>query len=369
MTRAIHVRARPDNRYHAAGKLEALPYARGMQRRSLALAFGALLLVGSGYALFRATETAPGEQHAAELHWVSFIGACDASGAVPIDERHFAVADDEDNVIRVYDAVAGGKPVSRTNLSKQIALAKKGEADIEAATALNGRAYWLSSHARNAKGDLDPNRSLLITTDLPALDARLEVQGQVYRHLLDDLEQSPALSRYDLARAAALPPKAPGGLNLEGLTATPEGTLLIGFRSPIPGGQALLVPLLNPEAAVGDGPLRFGEPIELDLGGLGVRSLSYWRGRYLIAAGPAGGDGPHRLYGWQGPGTRAELLAEQAFANASPEAFFTPESNAEILVLSDDGNRVLRGKPCKKTHKRHRRFRGVWLRLPAADAQ
>jgi hypothetical protein len=364
MTRAIHGRAASDNRYHPAGKLDALPYAPGVQRRNLALLLGALLLAGSGYGLFRALETSSEREPAAELHWVSFLGACDASGAVPIDERHFAVADDEDNVIRVYDAVTGGKPVLRTNLSKQIALAKKGEADIEAATALNGRAYWLSSHARNAKGEADPNRSLLITTDLPTLDVHLEVQGQVYRRLLDDLEQSPALRRYELTRAAALPPKEPGGLNLEGLTATPEGTLLIGFRSPIPAGKALLVPLLNPEAAAGDGPLRFGEPIELDLGGLGVRSLSYWHGRYLIAAGPAEGPGAHRLYGWQGPGARAELLAEAPFAHARPEAFFTAESNAEILVLSDDGNRVLRGKPCKKARKHQKRFRGVWLRLP-----
>jgi hypothetical protein len=335
-----------------------------MQRRNLAFVLGALLLGGSGYGLFRASETSAGKGPAAELRWVSFVGACDASGAVPIDERHFAVADDEDNVIRVYDAVAGGRPVLHTNLSKQIALAKKGEADIEAATALNGRAYWLSSHARNARGEVDPNRSLLITTDLPTLDAHLEVQGQVYRSLLDDLEQSPTLRRYDLTRAAALPPKEPGRLNLEGLTATPEGTLLIGFRSPVPAGQALLVPLLNPEAAALDGPLRFGEPIELDLGGLGVRSLSYWHGRYLIAAGPAEGHGPHRLYGWQGPGSRAQLLAEAPFENANPEAFFTAENNPEILVLSDDGSRVVRGKPCKKAPKRHRRFRGVWLRLP-----
>ena len=340
-----------------------------MQRKNLALVLGALLLVGSGYGWFLASETGAERAPAEELHWVSFLGACDASGAVPIDARHFAMADDEDNVIRVYDAVAGGKPVLRTNLSKQLALAKKGEADMEDATALNGRAYWLTSHARNGQGEVDPNRSLLITTDLPTLDTHLEVQGQVYRRLLDDLEQSPLLQRYDLARAAALPPKAPGGLNLEGLTATPEGTLLIGFRSPIPAGKALLVPLLNPEAAAGDGPLRFGEPIELDLGGLGVRSLSYWQGRYLIAAGPAEGHGAHRLYGWQGPGTRAEVLAEAPFAHANPEAFFTAEDNPEVLVLSDDGNRVIRGKACKKMHKRHRRFRGVWLRLPGASAQ
>ena len=347
-----------------------------MQRLSVAFVLAVTVLtLACGYWLFRSSETSGGTSAAGPLataplsaapHWVTFEGACDASGAVAIDERHFAVADDEDNVIRVYDALLGGKPVRRTNLSKQLGLERKGESDIEAATAWNGHAYWLSSHARNAHGELDPNRSLFITTDLPTLDAHLEVQGRVYRHLLDDLEQTPALQRYDLRHAAELAPKEPGGLNLEGLTATPEGALLIGFRSPVPAGKALLVPLLNPKDALDAGPLRFGAPLELDLGGLGVRSLSYWRGSYLIAAGPAGSHGPHRLYRWQGAGAAPELVASAPFVDANPEAFFTAEGNAEILVLSDDGNRLIRGKQCKKLdHKGHKRFRGLWLRLPA----
>jgi len=138
----------------------------------------------------------------------------------------------------------------------------------------------------------------------------------------------------------------------------------------VPAGKALLVPLLNPERAAFDsGPLRLGAPIELDLGGLGVRSLSFWRGSYLIAAGPASGQGPHRLYRWQGPGAVPEQIAEEPFVDASPEAFFTAEGNAEILVLSDDGDRLLRGKPCKKLkNKGRKRFRGLWLRLPEAGS-
>jgi hypothetical protein len=341
-----------------------------MRRLNLALG-GALALAALSALLLLRGKAAPQATRgaAAEQRWVTFEGACDASGAVPIDDRHFAVADDEDNVIRVYDAFAGGKPVRRTNLSKQMALARKGESDIEAATSVGGRAFWLSSHARNAHGEVDPNRSLLITTDLPALDARLEVQGQVYRHLLEDLEHAPALERYALERAADLPPKAPGGLNIEGLTAMPEGPLLIGFRNPIPAGKALLVPLVNPDAAYSAGPLRFGTPLELDLMGLGVRSLSHWRGQYLIAAGPAGDGGPRRLYRWQGPGAQPVLLAEGAFEDANPEAFFTAESNDEILVLSDDGERLIGGKACKKLGpKRHKQFRGLWLRLPDAHS-
>ena len=98
-----------------------------------------------------------------------------------------------------------------------------------------------------------------------------------------------------------------------------------------------------------------------------VRSLSFWRGSYLIAAGPAGEEGPVRLYRWHGPGSVPSLAAEAAFEDTHPEAFFTAESNDEILVLSDDGGREVRGKPCKKLdQKKHKRFRGLWLRLPEA---
>ncbi len=306
---------------------------------------------------------------AVERRWVTFEGACDASGAVPVDGRHFAVADDEDNVLRVYDALAGGKPVAHTNLGKQLALEKKGsESDIEAATSLGENAFWLSSHGRDAKGDEDPNRSLLITTDRPTLDSKVEVQGRVYRRLLEDLTHAPDLQGYQLERAATLAPKAEGGLNIEGLTATPEGTLLIGFRNPVPRGKALIVPLLNPMALQELAPPKFGAPIELDLAGLGVRSLSWWRGSYLIAAGPFGDGGQARLYRWKGPGSQPVLAASSVFGDANPEAFFTAETNDEILVLSDDGSRDTAGKPCKKLkgrQKKLRHFRGVWLRLPA----
>jgi hypothetical protein len=335
-----------------------------------ALALGvALLLWGTpppqGPVVASAAEPKP-EDRASALRWVQFEGACDASGAVPVDERHFAVADDENNVLRVYDAWAGGEAVRKTNLSKQIALKKKGEADIEAATTLDGRAFWLSSHGRNAKGDEDPNRSLVITTDVPTLDDRVEVEGEVYRDLLHDLEHEPKLERYRLASAAQLAPKDPGGLNIEGLTATPDGKLLVGFRSPLAGGRALIVPIENPAALYSAGKAVLGAPIELELGGLGVRSLSWWRGAYLIAAGPTSEGGPARLYRWGGAGTAPRLVAESAFEGANPEAFFTAEGNDEILVLSDDGAHEVRGKPCKKLKgKKHKRFRGLWLKLPA----
>ena len=346
-----------------------------MKLIAAAAAAGVVAVLGLGAAvLLRAAPTGqpartaePSEPDlAVPVRWVHFEGACDASGAVPVDDRHFAVADDEDNVLRVYDAIEGGSAVRKTNLGRQIALKKKGEVDIEAATSLDGRAYWITSHGRNAKGEEDPNRSLVITTELPTLDDKVEVEGDVYRDLLSDLEREPALARFDFEHAAELAPKEPGGLNIEGLTATPEGQLLIGFRSPVPGGKALLLPLANPSALYSAGRARFATPIELDLAGLGVRSLSWWRGAYLIAAGPTGEGGSARLYRWGGPGSTPVMLARAAFADANPEAFFTAENNDEILVLSDDGAREIRGKACKRLKgKKHKSFRGLWLRLPS----
>src|SRR5687768_12770455 len=93
---------------------------------------------------------------AATVREVVFQGACDASGAVPLSDRRVVVADDEDNILRVYDAHVGGAPLSKTDLSASLGLPLKGkkkrrapELDLEAATRIGDRAYWLTSHGRN----------------------------------------------------------------------------------------------------------------------------------------------------------------------------------------------------------------------------
>src|SRR5687767_10271721 len=86
---------------------------------------------------------------------VSFEGMCDASGAVPIDSRTFAVADDEENILRIYDAVNGGAPLHTLDLSSVLPLSKKTkkqrvESDLEGATMFGEHALWIASHGRNA---------------------------------------------------------------------------------------------------------------------------------------------------------------------------------------------------------------------------
>lgn len=299
---------------------------------------------------------------------LEFVGACDASGAVTLPGHRFVVADDEDNVLRVYDATRGGAPVREgVDVSKWLELPRKKkrwpESDIEAATGVGEVAVWLASHGRKSSGKADPSRLRFFGTRVAA-DGTIEPFGRPYTRLLEDLVAAEELAGFGLRAAAAKAPKEPGGLNIEGMTANPDGTsVVIGFRNPVPGGKAILVDLENPLDLLAGKRARLSRPRLLDLGGYGVRAISTWRGRYLLVAGPPGGPGPSRLYRWDGR-TAPELLPVD-LAGLNVEAFASFEDRDEILLLSDDGERPVDGKPCKRVGDPAKKsFRGRWVRLP-----
>lgn len=291
---------------------------------------------------------------------------CDASGAVPLDDHRFVVADDEDNVLRVFDADRGGPPETSADVSAGLGLPakkKQPELDLEGATRLGDLALWITSHGRNSKGKPKPERLRFFATTA-SRDGALTLVGEPCTTLLPQLLASPAAGGLGLDQAAERGPKEPGGLNIEGMTATPDGRILLGFRNPIPDGKAILIPVENPREIVAGQPARFGAPIRLDLGGLGVRALSLWRGRYLIAAGPVADGATPRLYTWSGRAGDAPVLVT-AVEGFNPEGFFTPETRDAVMILSDDGTRLIDGQECKQLKDpRHRRFRGTWIRLP-----
>jgi hypothetical protein len=291
---------------------------------------------------------------------------CDASAAIALTEDLFAVASDEDNVIRVYHRDQAGKPVQSIDLSAFLDLdAKKPESDIEGAARVGDRAYWITSHARNKNGRVRLSRERFFATQIIANGPRAELKivGRPYERLLSDLLRDPRLKRFKLAEASGREPKARGGLNIEGLSATPEGHLLIGFRNPIPDRKALVVPLLNPDDVVHGRAPKLGEPILLDLGALGVRDMAYFDGKYLIAAGSYDGRGQSYLYQWSGSTEPPLLLKDARFKSLNPEAiiFYPDKGWNEIQILSDDGRKLLKGKPCKEAAPDQQHFRSVWV--------
>lgn len=298
-----------------------------------------------------------------------FEGGCDASGAVDLGNGLFVVGDDEDNILRVYDGKRGGGPVHTVDLSPTLELParkKPPEADIEAATGLGANAFWLSSHGRSSSGKKDPSRFRFFATTAPADGKDLRMVGRPYTHLLEDLLAEPRLAAFHLEEAERKAPKEPGGLNIEGMTAMEDGTsVLIGFRSPLPEGRALVIPLLNPEALVEGERARFGEPRLLELGGLGIRALSWWRGRYLLIGGAVANEAPSRVFTWRGGDDVPVPVPSVDLAGWNPEAVVSSEHEEGILLLSDDGTRMVDGVECKRQKDAaKKRFRGLWLRLP-----
>jgi hypothetical protein len=86
-------------------------------------------------------------------------GICDASGSVALDDNRFIVANDEDNLLRVYSADESGHSLAIIDINDYFPNnPKKKEVDIEAATELNGNICWITSHGRNKDKERKPRR-------------------------------------------------------------------------------------------------------------------------------------------------------------------------------------------------------------------
>jgi hypothetical protein len=177
------------------------------------------------------------------------------------------------------------------------------------------------------------------------------------------------VSGFGLGAGRNRAPLTEGAVNIEGMTAAEDGTLWIGFRSPLPHGKAILVRLLNPNQVIEGARAKFATPRLLDLGGLGIRSLSSYQGSYLAVAGPAQRRGVFRLVRFDDDGPPRPVAGAE-FEGLSPEGLFTPEGREDILVLSDDGMQQVNGKACKKlSDQKLKRFRGLWMKLPEEGRQ
>ncbi|AFZ19270.1 DUF3616 domain-containing protein [Allocoleopsis franciscana] len=304
-------------------------------------------------------------------------GICDASGAIALDDNSFIVANDEDNFLRVYSADESGKPRTIIDINNYFPNnPEKEEVDIEAATELNGLIYWITSHGRNKKKKRKPLRHQFFANKIthPGQPI-LEQVGKSYTQLVfKDMFQDERLKNYVLEKAEELAPKEKGGLNIEGLTATPDGKLLIGFRNPIPRGKALILPLTNPLDLIQEKEDEvnaiFGNPIELDLGGLGIRSIEYWQVYqvYLIIAGAYDSSDEFALYWWSGncQDTPEKIEAINLPSDFRPEAvLFYPNRKNQLQIISDDGA-IIRadGKECKEIKDENhseKYFRSLWI--------
>jgi len=294
----------------------------------------------------------------------TFTGSSDASAAVMLDARHFVVADDENNTLRIYAIDGPSEPVSQVDLDAFLCIeTDHPEADIEGAARVADRIYWITSHGRNKNGKERPNRYAFFATDIVS-DGRgvptIKPVGRPYRRLAYDLMLNQRLRFLGLdktirlaepltkSQREALAPKE-NGLNIEGLAVGPNGSLLIGLRNPHyvdpvrEKEMAIILVLENPDEMVARStPARFGEPILLDADGLGIRSIEQivsdsGQRRYLIAAGAINGKNRFAFFTWAGGDGPLHARRVELPDEFTPEAMFQVHGTNTICILSDDG--------------------------------
>jgi len=330
-----------------------------------------------------------------------YRGMCDASAAVALDEQTFVVAGDGSNVLRVYKTAGDGTPVLTFDLSGFLG---SEPVDIEGAARAGDRIYWIGSHSRDRRGQVQPSRYCFFATMIKNRDGAIDIeplgkpcavlmQKMVGLNTVGGMRMEKALrwnenlSQDEQQRLA--PDKE--GLNIEALCASSiNDRLHIGLRNPRPVRvttarvSAAVVPLQNPREVTEQGkdPI-FGEGILWDFGGLGTSSMEYspYHKAYFVIAAPHTEDGRFALYRWSGMKTFPPELVRPLDMDADgfkPEALVAFAGSQKLLLLSDDKNlpaKVHSAAECQEGHYRSdgtclngrladpdaRRFRAVWL--------
>src|SRR5207302_2964898 len=131
---------------------------------------------------------------------------------------------------------------------------------------------------------------------------------------------------FSSSAAAGQDSKSPAGFAAEGMIFGPDNTTLyIGMRAPlVPTAnrtKAVIAPVINFENWFNNGSPSgnptFGSPIELDLGGRGIRDLvKLSNNSYIILAGnPGGSPITSALFKWTGNASDVPVLLNSPLNN------------------------------------------------------
>jgi hypothetical protein len=273
-------------------------------------------------------------------------GSYEPSAIQQLPDGRFLVVEDEKSHPFSLFTIRGDGSVDSTALKPgllQVFSAFWKLDDLEGlAVGRTGFVYAITSHSRDDKGDAKESREKLV---------RFRVEGQrvVNPRVVDGLKRVMTSTHPVLAAAAKIREvKTDGGLNIEALEITPDQQqLLIGFRSPLNGGRALIARIDNPDGIFeGEAP-RMTMPLdELDLGGHGIRGLSYVPsiGAYLVIGGPVSREpAQFDLWLWSGvqgaSARRVTIPGLQGLEHAEGVSPAVIDGAERIVIVSDDGNR------------------------------
>ena len=250
-------------------------------------------------------------------------GSCDASAMADVGGGCFYVADDENNILRLYNSQLSGMPLRTVN-AEGFANGSE-EYDVEGATVSDdGKTiYWISSLANSKKGKEKPYRNRAFSSKVSGSGAETTLTSGAYSEKFRD-----AMIKFgddngwnftaSASYANSMIPKRIDGFNVEGLTLKTDGNgaAYIGFRAPCVPKKDVTPTSSNRKYAVmatvenfeqifsGSGKSsttpQVGAPVLFDFGGLGIRSIERVGDYYVIIAGLFEGGGTPKAYLWDG---------------------------------------------------------------------
>jgi len=294
-------------------------------------------------------------------------GISDASAAIALDTNYMIVGDDEINSLFIYDRKNSGLPIASFDYQNFLGLTDGStgnyiEIDLEAGVKspnISNRIYWMSSlGTAGSSNSVKANINRLFATNVTGTGATTNIATVgYYNNIRNKLIAWGDSKGYDFTSSAAAghDSKTIDGFNVEGMCFAPNNNdLFIAFRSPLTPitnrTKALIAPILNFETwfnnASPTGSPTFGNSIELDLGGRGIRDIiRLSNGVYIIVAGnydnlPLKGA----LFKWTGNAADTPTLINDfnistLNAEAAVEIF---ENNVlaenKLEIISDNGS-------------------------------
>ncbi|MDC0708321.1 DUF3616 domain-containing protein [Stigmatella sp. ncwal1] len=296
----------------------------------------------------------------------TYSGTCDGSGGVWIDSGHFLNFNDESQTARIFGQGLNTPAVQSKELSSALGLSSSDEADFEDAARVGNRVYVTTSHARNKDGKLETSRYKFFAMDVSGTvpNVSLQVAGVSSNLLKDMLDASnwtqanasvisllQERSQLSKATVARLAPKEEG-VNIEGLAAVPSGSLLVGFRNPQSGANAIIVSLTHPDGIFSGAKAQFGQAFLVNLDGQGIRGMAWSEAHQavLILSGPHDeSSGPFALWKWRGDASHVpeRVWALSAPSESAPEAVIPIPGTNEVRILFDMGSHLIGGEVCK----------------------
>lgn len=269
----------------------------------------------------------------------SFDDLYEPSAVVSVGAGNFLIfEDDGEKMVSFHQVLRDG---SGLRLEKHYAGSVGVDVnDIEgAAKGAKGSVFVMTSHSENKDEERNHKREHLLQLTISE-KGELKPLGSVslWDHLTDELIKIDPSFKSRMAE-----------LNVEGISFTEAGELLVGLRNPTYKGRAIIFLLENPYLIFSEHiPAKFSaKSLFLDLGGAGVRAMAYHErsGTYFLVSEVRTKKGKmrSRLWAWDGVEGHAPVRMNfpglKKLKNIEGLTFFVYQEKEMVLFVCDDGSK------------------------------